>query len=237
MKRYIILWLMLLGGTWSLTAQNYYRLRVDITVKKKNFDGTYSLTKGTVYYDDVTKKLVMDLWFPKKETYVMYKNMVYVFKDGKFVQSYQNPAPPETTIFALALKNNLKYYGLENSGYKLTDIEEDGGLVISTWLPPEQLRKAAGKLMIANKDGRISGIVFFGTEDPDQIISKQFFEDYKKIDNLYFPTKMVQLLYDKQGNEAIQQTEFKNIVIDEKGNDHFYDFPIESYLQGTSTGQ
>ncbi len=232
MRKYFLAYIIILLAATGVRAQNYYRLRTDMTIKKKNFDGTYSLTKGTVYYDNITGKLVMDLWFPHKETYVMYKNMVYVFKDGKFVQAYQNPAPPETTIFALVLKNNLKYYGLEKSGYTLTDIEEDDGLVISTWLPPKQFRNAAGRLMIANKDGLITGIVFFSSENPDKVVSKQFFENYREINGLYFPTKMVQLLYDKQGNESIQQTEFENIVIDEKDNDRFYDFPIERYLQG-----
>ncbi len=219
----------------SLTAQHYYRLRTDMTVKKKNFDGTFSLTKGTVYYDNITRKLVIDLWFPQKETYVMKGNMVYVFKDGKLVKSYQNPAPPETTIFALALKNNLKYYGLENSGYRLTDIEEDDGMVISTWLPPENLQKAAGKLMIANKNGHITGIVFFSITDPDKVVSKQFFENYQTVQGIPFPTKMVQFFYDKNGREAIQQTEFKNIVIDEKGNDRFYDYPLAPYAAAAGT--
>ena len=219
----------------SAPAQNYYRLRVDITVKKKNFDGTYSLSKGTVYYDNITKKMVMDMWFPYKERYVMYGNMVYKFKDGKFITAAQNPAPPETSIFALVLKNNLQYYGLEDSGYKLADIEEDEGLVISTWLPPAQLSKAVGKLMIANKDGRITGIVFFSIDDDNKVVSKQFFEDYQNVQGIQVPSRIVQFIYDKQGNESIQQTELKNVVIDEKGHNDIYDFPIEPYA--ASAGQ
>jgi hypothetical protein len=230
--RIIFLFLAFAAFSAGLRAQNYYRLRVDITVKKKNFDGTYSLTKGTVYYDNITKKLVMDLWFPYKERYVMYGNMIYKFKDGKFVSAAQNPAPPETSIFALVLKNNLQYYGLENSGYTLADIEEDNGLVISTWLPPQQLRKAVGKLMIANKDGLITGIIFMSVDDDKKVVSKQFFEDYVDVQGIKFPTKMVQLLYDPQNNESIQQTEFKNIVIDEKAHDDIYDFPVERYAAG-----
>ena len=232
MRNKFIFLLFVFFSATALHAQNYYRLRVDITVKKKNFDGTYSLSKGTVYYDNVTKKMVMDMWFPYKERYVMYGNMVYKFKDGKLVSASQNPAPPETSIFALVLKNNLQYYGLENSGYKLADIEEDEGMVISTWIPPANLQKAVGKLMIANKNGRITGIIFFSTEDDKKPVSKQFFEEYRNVQGVQFPTRMVQFFYDKQGNESIQQTEFKNIVIDEKGHNDIYDFPIERYAVG-----
>ncbi len=230
MKKILSLFFLLFLGT--VYAQNYYRIRVDITVKKKYADGKYTLNKGTIYYDNITGKMVSDMWFPYKETYVMIKNHTYFIKDGKLVGSMNNPTPPETTIFALLLKNNIQYYGLENSGYKLANVEEDGGLVISTWLPPENLKKAVGKILIANKDGLIHGIIFYSTDG--RIVSKQFFEEYREVQGIMFPTRMIQFFYDEQGKETIQKTEFKNIVIDEKGNDQFYDFPVERYLRAAS---
>ncbi len=227
MKKFIAFLLILLS--LGLSAQNYYRIRVDMTVKKRYPDGKYTLNKGTIYYDNTTGKLVSDIWFPEKETYVMIDKMLYVIKDGKLINISQNPSPPETTIFALVLKNAIQYYGLENSGYQLTDVEEDNGLVISTWLPPENFRKYVGKILIANKDGLITGIIFYGVDD--KVVSKQFFEEYKNISGIMFPTRMIQFFYDDQGNETIQKSEFKNIKIDEKGNDNYYDFPINKYLK------
>ncbi len=229
MKKIWTLILILPG--FLLNAQNYYRIRADITVKKKYADGKYTLNKGTIYYDNITGKMVSDMWFPYKETYVMIKNHTYYIKNGQLMASMKNPMPPETTIFALLLKNNIQYYGLENSGYKLTNVEEDGGLVISTWEPPQNLEKAVGKILIANKNGLIHGIIFYNIEG--KIVSKQFFEDYQNIQGIMFPRRMVQFFYDEQGNETIQKTEFKNIIIDEKDNDNFYNFPIEHYLQNT----
>ncbi len=226
MKRLLLLFFLFFS--FFTYAQNYYRIKVDITVKKRYADGKFTLNKGTIYYDNVTGKLVSDIWFPEKETYVMMDNMVYVIKDGKLINMSQNPSPPETTIFALVLKNSIQYYGLENSGYQLAGVEEDKGLVISTWLPPDQLKNVVGKILIANKDGLITGIIFYNTEG--KIVSKKFFEAYKNIRGIMFPTRMVQFFYDEQGNETIQKTEFKNIVIDEQGNDEYYDFPVTDYL-------
>jgi hypothetical protein len=227
MKKLLIPFIILLSA--SMQAQNYYRLRVDMTVKKRYPDGKFTLNKGTIYYDNVTGKLVSDVWFPEKETYVMINDMLYIIKDNKLFNISKNPSPPETTIFALVLKNAIQYYGLENSGYKLTDVEEDGGLVISTWMPPDNFKEVVGKILIANQNGLIKGIIFYNTEN--KIVSKQFFEDYQNISGIMFPTKMVHFFYDEQGNETIQKTEFKNIKIDEEGNDRFYDFPIADYLK------
>ncbi len=210
-------------------SQSFYRIRMDITVKKKNFDGTFSLTKGTVYYDRHQNMLIYDLWFPEKEKIILDKTMTYQVRNGKLIQTFQNPVPPEVSIFSLILKNSIRYYGLENSDYKLKDIEEDNGLIISTWMPPEHLKSAVGKLMIANKDGQIKGIIFYST-DGEKIVSKQFFENYINLNGLDIPTKMVQFFYDKTGKESLQTTEFKNIVIDEKANDHLYRFPLEKYI-------
>ncbi len=211
------------------SAQSYYRIRADVTVKKKNFDGTFSLTKGTVYYDKNYNLLVYDLWFPEKETVVLTKEMTYHIKDGKLHQAFQTVTPPDASIFALILKNAIRYYGLENSGYKLSNVEEDEGLIISTWEPPAQLKSATGKILIANKDGRIKGIVFFSI-DGEKVVSKQFFENYQNTGGVDFPTKMVQFFYDLKGNESVQTTEFKNIKIDEQGNENFYHFPVGKYL-------
>jgi hypothetical protein len=213
----------------KMQGQNYYRLRVDITVKKRYHDGKFSLVKGTVYYDNTTGKMVTDIWFPEKEQYVMLGKMVYVIKNGKLISASENPMPPETTIFALVLKNSIQYYGLENSDFKLSDVQEDGDLVISTWLPPDNLKTVIGKILIANKNGLITGIIFYNAEG--KIVSKQFFEEYRNINGIMFPTRMIQFFYDEQGNETIQKTEFKNIVIDEKDHDNFYDFPISAYLK------
>ena len=210
-------------------SQTFYRIKTDITIKKKNFDGTFSLTKGTVYYDRHQNMLIYDLWFPEKEKLIMDKAMTYHIRAGKLIQTFQNPTPPEVSIFSLILKNSIQYYGLENSDYQLKDIEEDNGLIISTWMPPEYLKSAVGKLMIANENGKIKGIIFYST-DGEKIISKQFFENYIKVNGLDIPTKMVQFFYDKTGKESLQTTEFKNIVIDEKANDHLYRFPLEKYI-------
>ncbi len=224
LKIKLSLLLVLLPGMFF--GQQYFRLSADYTVKKKNQDSTFQLSKGRVYYDAVTGKLTYAGKFPERETYVMQDTNMYHFAGGKFTGRTLSMMLPKMTVFALVLEQNINNYGLENSNYELTKVEEDQGLTISTWMPPESYRKKLGKIMIAVKDGFLHGIVFFTADD--KVMSKQFYEDYYNIDGLDFPTKITQFYYTGD-KEFFQVTTYKNIVVDEKGNDNLYDYPVEQY--------
>jgi hypothetical protein len=51
-----------------------------------------------------------------------------------------------------------------------------------------------------------------------KILSRQFFKNYNKIDAFEFPGQIIQILYDKNGKENYQVTEFKNIRINNLNN-------------------
>ena len=207
-------------------GQQYYRLKADLTVKKKNADSTFQLVKGSFYYDDIVGKLNYQHVFPQRETFIMQDTNVYQFSDGKYLGRSFSMSQPKTSFFALLLHNNTSNYGFENTNYELSDVEEDGGLTIATWMPPKGLRDKLGKILIANRDGILHGLVFYNIEE--EVLSKQFFEEYFNVDGIDFPTRVTQLFY-KDGTEFFQVTTYKNIIVDEKNNDDLYDFPLEQY--------
>jgi hypothetical protein len=64
MKNFFITIFLFFFSVLSGTAQEYYRLSADFTVKIKNADGQKNLTKGKVYYDKNYKNLIYDISFP-----------------------------------------------------------------------------------------------------------------------------------------------------------------------------
>jgi hypothetical protein len=116
----------------SLIGQHYFRMKADFSIKEKFSDGKMALTMGTVYYDRTHKKLVYDVKFPEKEQWVILDTVFYKIKDDKVVLKQFIPMLPSATIFESALANNLDNFGLENSFYKLQNVEKDADLVIST---------------------------------------------------------------------------------------------------------
>ena len=220
----LLFFLILLPGVFF--GQQYFRVSADYTVKKKNQDSTFQLSKGKVYYDDVVGKLTYIGRFPERETYVMQDTNMYQFSGEKFIGRSASGVMPRTTVFALILNQSINNYGLENSNYELSEVEEDKGMTISTWIPPKEFRKHLGKIVIANKTNQLFGVVFFNGEG--RMLSKQFYEEYYNIDGIDFPTKITQFFYTETA-EFYQVTTYKNIIVDEKDNDNLYDYPIEQY--------
>ena len=225
-----ILFLLLLG-VLTANAQQFYRVKADVSIKDKLSNGSYRLTVGKVYYDKTSLKVIYKLTFPQKETIIIKDTTLYkITKDSVLVQSVL--ASNEFSIFHLALSGKLADYGL-NSGnvakiYKISKVEKDkDGRVITTWSVIEkQLMKTLGKIKMANVNKKLDAIAFY---DPkDKLLSQQFFKEYSNFNGVEFPKQVTQISYNTDGTQNIQQTTYKNIIIDQEDENEIYNYPIPS---------
>ncbi|MCD4695326.1 MAG: hypothetical protein K8S16_03710 [Bacteroidales bacterium] len=217
---YFILLILLPG---YIFGQQYYRISAEFSIKSKNPDSTFQLYMGKVYFDKVYKKIVYDLSFPENESWVIKDTLLYKFIEDQFVEKKAAYGLVETSIFNLTLNGNLTNYGLENSSYTLNSVEHDDGLLISTWIPPEQFSKSFGKILVANKNRELEGIIVYNSSE--EVLSKQFFKNYMNVDGIDFPAEVIQFMY-PGGIETYQVTTFKNIVIDESEKEDTYNYPV-----------
>jgi hypothetical protein len=208
-------------------AQHYYRVKADFSYKFKGDEKSgSSLVMGTAYFDKIEKKITYRVKFPRKEVWVMQDTSMYKFRDQQLVEKSFVPSPVETSIFNLALQSNMNNFGLEASNFRLESVEEDNGLVITTWIPPViDKSQTLGKILIANNHGRLQGVVFKNNED--RVIAKQFYDDYTNVSGIDFPREITQIMYDQEGQESYQVTSYKNIIIDERADDYWYHYPVE----------
>ncbi len=226
--------LLIVAGGWflaatPLAAQSYQRISGNLTIKGKGFDSTYQLVKGRFFYDRNAEKLVLHLRFPRKEVYVFHDTSYYYFVDSggewRFQRRAFSPIMPRMTPYAMALEGRLSDFGMDRLGFRMTKIERKDSLLISEWHPPAAFRKAIGKVRIATVRGRLFGVVYYDPED--NIRQKEFYEDYRRIGNVWFPHRLVQLQF-HEGKEAVQLTTYDHVVVDEKGRRDWYDFRIPS---------
>ena len=103
-------------------------------------------------------------------------------------------------------------------------VEKKGELVLSYWKIPKQLELPIDVVVIAKKENRLESVVFLGKDQV--IISKQFFRNYINIDAFEFPGQIVQIIYDAEGGENYQVTEFSNIVINDMSNPGSYQYKL-----------
>ncbi len=223
-KFQFILCLLLSSVITELKAQQHFRFKANITIKEKKVDGKFNLTKGTLYYDLNTRKAVYDVTFPEKAIIIITDTAYITFQNGKRTTSKAIKEFLDFSLFNLCLTGKLDYYGLKGSPYTITHTERADSMIISTWSPPSQMKKDKGNIKVSSVNKRLFGVLVY---DPKgKIISKQFFEDYTHIKNIWIPTKVVSFLF--LGKEKTTQiTEFKNIVINETGNDTMYDHVLD----------
>jgi len=225
MKRLIVL-LLALGCQYTF-GQEFYRLKADVSIKDKLATGAYRLTVGKVYYDKPSLSLSYRLHFPNEETIIIRDTTLYRLNKKDSLMGMQNiTIMNEFSIFHLALSGRLSDYGI-NSGkvngiYKVEKVEKDNnGRVVTTWKVAEKrLQKTMGKIKMANIDKKLDAIAFYDVTD--KLLSQQFFKDYVNIKGVIFPRQVTQISYNTDGSQNIQQTTYKNIFIDENGEDKLY---------------
>jgi hypothetical protein len=206
-------------------AQQFFRIKTDFSIKQKNADNTISLTIGTAYFDKLSKKLVYKITFPEKETWVFKDTTFYIFKNDKFFTKKKSILIPEFSIFNLALNNKLADYGLKDSPFKISNIEKEKDMIITTYKPSGKISKSMGDILISTVDKKLNGVIFYTAKK--DISTKIFYKNYQNFAGLSFPTKVTQFTYAK--GENLQQTTYKNIVIDQLNEDNIYNFDLRGF--------
>ena len=217
----IVLFYLVLSGT--LKAQSFYRFKADYTLKLHDKTGKPTMKMGTVFYDKNFKKLVVKNGFPVKELAVSIDTATYFIRVGRVIKKMTNLSPVEFSIFHLALNGDLNNFGLEQAGYVLEDAVQDKGLVITSWLPKNNFNDKLGKVLIATKNKNLYSIVFLDTRE--NTIAKHIFHRYMNYKGFVFPTEIVRIYYhDKK--ESYEVTTYRNIKVNESGNEEYYNYKI-----------
>lgn len=220
LKSFYVLLTIFLSLHSSCFSQDYLRIKADFTVKISNNNGEKNLTKGTVFYDKNIKELIYNISFPRAEKWLSKDTSLYKYREGSLVQRTTIPSINEFTVFHLALNSGLNDYGLKGSNFSIGKVEEKGDLTLSYWKIPKQLNITIDHVVIAKKDNRLESVIMVG--DNQEIMSKQFFRNYIKIDAFEFPGQIIQVMYDSDGKENYQVTEFTNIKVNDMTNDRLY---------------
>jgi hypothetical protein len=220
MKRYLLI--ILIFNTQNILAQNLARINGQMIIKNKGLDGKISVTSGSFYYDTKIKKLIYNLIFPTKTTYISKDSSLYKIENGKIVSKIKSYAMPQFSIFHLALYGGLSNYGLSKSGYNITNTQKIKDMVYITY-QPDKLMKGMGKVVISQKNGQLYGIVFYNTTD--NIVSKQFYQKYTTEKGISFPKEVVNITY-TNGKELYQITNYNKITINDFKDNKNFDFKL-----------
>ena len=222
MLKYLFLFLFPLSVI-QVEPQLFFRIKTDFMIKAKSPTGEQQLTVGKLYYDKNIKQIVYDVSFPEKEIWVQRDTVLYKIVNSKIIGKQRIPAGIEFSIYNLVLNGTLNDYGLKKTKFTLRKVEKSDNNVISTWEPPQELKKYFGDILLSNVDQKLNGIVFKNTAG--EVVSRQFFRNYIKVNGLSFPQEIYRENY-INGQKDIELTTFTNIVVNDLSGENIYDFKI-----------
>lgn len=176
-------------------------------------------------------KKLLKLNFPKNETIVVQDTTMYTINNKNVIENTNKTILiPEFTAFHLALTGKLSDYGLkpklnEKSVYKIGKIEKKENGVLTTWVPTEEnYKKVFGNIEMLNVNKRLDAMLFYNSKG--KLVSRQFFKKYVNVKGVEFPTEVTMISYGEKGEQNIQLTTYKNVVIDQNNEDEIYRYKL-----------
>jgi len=218
-KKGLLLFLFLSLGLLGY-SQYAYRMRADILTKTRLPDSTFQVSKGKLFYDQNHKKIIFDFTFPQKEKIVLFDTVMYTFRADTLYSRSPNLLIPDQSLFHFILKGKMANYGLDEARFSMKGFEKKGDMVITTWIPPDILKKMISKVLVATKNKLLYSVTMIDSKG--KVISRQILKNYKLSQGIDIPTEILIATYLEKGN-LYQIINMENVMINEPTNDEKYD--------------
>jgi hypothetical protein len=75
-----------------------------------------------------------------------------------------------------------------------------------------------------NINKRLDAMLFYNSKG--KLVSRQFFKKYVNVKGVEFPTEVTMISYGEKGEQNIQLTTYKNVVIDQNNEDEIYRYKL-----------
>jgi hypothetical protein len=113
---------------------------------------------------------------------------------------------------------------LEEAQFEMKAVERKKDMVITTWLPPEVMRKIVAKVLVATKDKHLYSVTMI--DKNGSVMSRQILKNYKLIQGVEIPSEILIATYLKEGRTIYQVINMENITLNEQKNDEKYNFNL-----------
>jgi hypothetical protein len=219
MKKGLLLFLCLSIGMMGY-CQFAYRMQADILTKTRLPDSTFQVSKGKLYYDQNYKKIIFDFTFPQKEKIVLFDTIMYTFRADTLYSKSPNLLIPDQSLFHFILKGKMANYGLDQTSFEMKGFEKKNDMVITTWIPPDFLKKIISKVLVATKNKLLYSVTMIDSKG--KVMSRQILKNYMLIQGLDIPSEILIATYLEKGS-IYQIITMNNVILNEPKNDQKYD--------------
>ena len=204
-------------------AQIAYRLKADILTKTRLPDSTFQISKGIIHYDKNIKKIIFDFTFPEKEKVVLFDTIMSRYRNGEMVERTSSFLIPEQSFFHFMLSGNISNYGFDEANFLAKGIEKKKDMVITTYVPPDNVKAYLSKILVATKNKQLYSITMMGPDG--NVLNRQILKKYHVINGLDIPYEILIATYidDKVMYQVIS---LDKVVLNEEGHDENYNYEL-----------
>lgn len=223
MHKGILILLVFMTGFLPGQAQHAYRLKADILTKTRLPDSTFQVSKGVIHYDQNIKKIIFDFSFPDKEKVVLFDTLMFRYRDGKLLEKTSSFLIPDQSFFHFILNGNLSNYGFDQANFQAKGSEKKKDLVITTWLPPDHIKKYVSKVLVATRNKQLYSITMMGPEE--KVLNRQILKDYRLVNGQLIPHEVLMATYlDEQ--VMYQIITLDHVILNEEANHQHYNHAL-----------
>ena len=204
-------------------SQQAYRLNAEILTKTRLPDSTFQISKGVIHYDKNIKKIIFDFSFPEKEKVVLFDTLLFKYRAGKLVEKTTSFLIPDQSFFHFILNGNMANFGFDQANFEAKGIEKKKDQVITTWLPPDHIKKYISKVLVATKNKQLYSITVMGSEG--KVLNRQILKNYHNINGHDIPYEVLIATY--LDDEVMYQViTLDKVILNEAGNNQNYNHAL-----------
>lgn len=204
-------------------SQQAYRLSAEILTKTRMPDSTFQISKGTIHYDKNIKKIIFDFTFPEKEKVVLFDTLLFRYQDGKLAEKTTSFLIPNQSFFHFILNGNMANFGFDQALFEAKGIEKKKDMVITTWLPPDHIKKYISKVLVATRNKQLYSITLMGPGE--KVLNRQILKNYHLIDGFEIPYEILIATY-LDDRVMYQVITLDKVVLNEEGNHSKYNHEL-----------
>jgi hypothetical protein len=209
LKLIIILTIGFLSFTSYSQKNNIFSSSFSIKEKKTSVEKS-NLMVGTLSYNNSENKIIYNITFPEKEVWVMQDSFLNISKNDTIKEKRKLSNFTEYLMFKNILEQKNNDFGLSELGFVVSKVEEIEEEILVIWDPPVRFKTFILNIKTVVKDNLLQTVIV--TDVDGMEINKTFYEDYKMINDLPVPHKILSN-FKSTKEEIYKSLTFRNVKI------------------------
>ena len=148
---------------------------------------------------------------------------MYRYRNNELVEKTSNILVPNQSFFHYILSGNISNFGFDEANFKAKGIEKKKDLVITTWMPPDNVKPFISKILVATKNKQLYSITMMGPDE--NVLNRQILKNYHLIDGLDIPYEILIASYLDEGI-MYQVISLDNVILNNSSDNKNYDYEL-----------